>query len=512
MRALKYMQRVSLEIYTSALEAVKIISDVVDHKVELSVPAGSVLFDNILNLKIVLEQAKKAGKEVDFVTEDEFGKNLIDILKGEKDEVVVGESVVQSTSGHLPIGVKLPSIKFPAVSLPSLKRLGLVIPLAVLLAGVAAFLYLSSQHKAEVTLYFSPQILTKSVGVKVGNGLKTDLDKKVLSGLKLTDSADYSLTAPATGSELEGDKAKGSVVFYNKTVDEIAVKKGAEVTYEDSKKVKYVFVTGSDVSVPIRTESGSPLDITMTPGKSDSVKVTAEDIGSAYNIKKDKELSVKGYKSSELTASSAEDFKGGSSEEVKVVTQADLTKLGQDLTTYISKSPADALKSRAPAGYTLIDKSEKVVNTNVILNNKAGDKKDEISGSVTAQVEGLSYSRDELADFMGKVSQSVVPQGFEFQSYTKDLQVDVLGNTEKTVLSPTEADLQVTFKFYIAPKIDKHVVFEKIAGLSATDAISELKKISGVTKTELNLKPNFFLFRKVPSRESAVDIQIKIEE
>ncbi|MFA5776574.1 MAG: baseplate J/gp47 family protein [Patescibacteria group bacterium] len=504
------MQRISLEIYTSALEAVNIITDIVDHKVELSIPAGSVLLDNILNLKIILAQAKKVGKEVDFVTDDEFGKNLIDILRGEKDEVVVGESMVKSNPARLPIALKLPSMRFPVTRLPKIaldfRKLGLVIPVAIVLMVVLGFLFLSRQHKAEVTLYFSPQVLTKSVGVKVGDGLKTDLDKKVLAGLKIAGSIDRSLTSASTGIELEGEKAKGKVTLYNSILEAVIVKKGTQLTYK-TKDLLYVYTTQEEVTVP----AGVNTLAIITKGTAE-VSVMAEAIGSAYNIKKDKELSVKGYKSSELTASSAEDFKGGSSKEVKVVTQADLTKLEQDLIAYVLKSPANALKTRVLAGYALVDKSERVTSKNVVLNNKVGDKKDQFGGSITAQVEGLSYSRNELADFMGKLSQNVVPQGFEFHSYNKDLQVDILGNTEKTVLSPTEADLQVTFKFFITPKINKQKVFDKIAGLSVEDAVNELDKISDITRTELNLKPNFLFFKKVPTKESAVDIQIKIEE
>ena len=507
MWSVEYMQRVSLEIYTSALEAAKIITDVVDHKVELSIPAGSVLLDNILNLKIILEQAKKVGKEVDFVTEDEFGKNLLNMLRGERDEIVVGESMIDSKS----------RVKFPAVHLPSLhffasginlKKLGLVIPLVILLAGVFGFLFLSQQHKAKVILYFTPQVLTKSVGIKVGDGLKTDLDKKVLAGLKLAGSVDYSLTATSTGIELEGEKAKGKVTLYNSSsvLEAIVLKKGTRLTYKN-KDSSYVFTTQNEVIVPVRT--GTVPNITSGTAE---VLVTAEAIGSVYNIKKDRELSVKDYKSSDLVASSAEDFKGGFSKEIKVVTQEDLTKLEQDLTANVLKTPADALKNRIPAGYALIDKSEKVASKTVVLNNKVGDKKDPLSGSITAQVEGLAYSKTELVDFMGKISKNVVPQGFEFYSYNKELQVDVLGNTEKTVLSPTEADLQVTFKFNIAPKIDEQKVFEKIAGLSVVDAIAKLDKISDVTKAELKIEPGFLFFRKVPTKASAVDIQIKIEE
>lgn len=505
MWASKYMQRVSLEIYTSALEAVKIITDVMDHKVELAIPAGSVLLDNILNLKIILEQAKKVGKEVDFVTEDEFGKNLLDILRGERDEVVVGEPVVDSKPAMKFPAVHLPSIRFPVIGV-NFKKLGLVIPLAILLMVGLGFLSLSRQRKAEVILYFSPQVLTKSVGIKVGDGLKTDLDKKVLAGLKISGSVDYSLTATSTGIELEGERAKGKVTLYNSILEAVTIKKGTQLTYKN-KDSSYVFTTQTEVTIPAGTDT-----LTIITKGTAEVSVTADAIGSAYNIKKDKELSVKGYKSSELTASSAEDFKGGLSKEIKVVTQADLTKLEQDLTANVLKTPADALKTRVPAGYALIDKSEKVVSKSVALNNKVGDRKDELNGSITAQIEGLAYSQSELIDFMGKISKNVVPQGFEFYSYNKELQVDILGNTEKTILSPTEADLQVTFKFNIAPKIDRQKVFEKIAGLSVVDAVAELDKISDITRSELKLKPGFLFFKKVPAKASAVDIQIKIEE
>ena len=221
---------------------------------------------------------------------------------------------------------------------------------------------------------------------------------------------------------------------------------------------------------------------------------------------------MKGYKSSELKGVSSEDFKGGTSKEIKIVTQADLTKLQNDLIAYILKTPGDALKSRIPAGYILVAKSEKIATNTVIQNNKVGDKKGELSGSVTAQVEGLSYSKSELSDFMGKISQNVVPQGFEFYSYNKDLQVDVLGSTEKTVLSPSEADLQVTFKFFIAPKIDNQKVFEKISGLSASAAKTELEKINDVTKVELNITPGFAFFNKIPTKTNAVNIKIKVED
>ena len=264
------MQRVSLEIYTSALEAAAIINDVVDHKVELAIPAGSVLLDNILNLKIIQEQAKKIGKELDFVTDDEFGRNLINILRGERDEIIVGDALVNhgpvkaKAVSKFPVALKLPSIKFPIPRLPSIRRVGLVVPLVIVVAVVLGFFLLSRKHKAEITLYFSPQVLTKSVAVKVGDGLKTDVDKKVLAGLKIAGSVDYSLTIPATGTELEGDKATGKVTLYNldSALVPITLKKGTQLTYKN-KDSSYTFTTQSEVIVPERKDSINPVATTQ---------------------------------------------------------------------------------------------------------------------------------------------------------------------------------------------------------------------------------------------------------
>lgn len=500
------MQRIGLEIYTTAYEATKILDSVADHKVELEIPVGSILLDNILNLKIIAESAKKTGKGVDFVTNDAFGENLIKILKGESDEVVVKESEVVSVGTQ--VAAKVGSkIKLPTISLPGF-RFKIAIPVFLCLLIGLGFLFTGRMHKAKITLYFSPQTLTKSVTVKVGDGLKTDLDKKVLSGLKISRSLEHSLTASSTGTKLEGEKASGTVYFYNKTTNEISLKKGTEVTYEDSKKVKYVFTTESDVSVPARKDTPD----TITPGKSDSVKVRAEDIGESYNIKKDKELSVKGYKSSELTGVSAENFKGGSSEEIKIVTQADISKLESDLANYVSTQPTEVLKNAVATGFGFIDKSEQVISKNVVINNKVGDEKDQLSGSIVAQIEGLSYSKSELTDFMGKLSENLVPAGYEFYSYNKDIKVEVLGNTEKTALSPTEADLQVTFKFFIVPKIDTKKVFNDISGKGVQEAVKILDSINEVEKVELNIVPNLPLFDKVPLRESSVEIKTAVGE
>lgn len=510
------MQRVSLEIYTSAYEAVKILSSITDQKVELEIPKGSVLFDNILNLKLILRAAKKLGKTIDFVTEDPFGLNLIKILKGETEERtakanettevnVKSLDVTPKTSGF--------SVKFPKFALPRIefnfKKTLFSVSAFLVLAIVVGFLYLQTKHKAQIVLVFSPQKSVKSVQVKVGDGLKTDIEKKTLVGVKVSRTLEHNAEVATTGTKLEGEKAKGKVTLYNSTEEDITLKKGTKITYKNN-DVSYVFTTDSEVTVPARTDSPPP-ETTIIKGTAE-VSVTAESIGEAYNLKKEKEFSVSGYKSTQLTASNAEDFKGGSSREVRIVAQVDIAKLEQELNAYIEQSALDTLRSAVPIGFSLVEKSHKVTGKNIIHKNKVGDETTKASASITAQVEGLTYSKADLNNFMEKLSLGLVPPGFEFYSYSKDLQVEVLGNTENTVLSSTEADLQVTFRFFVVPKIDKSKLLENIAGKNPQEAYDYLKKINGVESVELRVAPNFVLFNKIPTRESAVEITTKVQE
>lgn len=513
------MQRISLEVYTSAYEAVKMLTAVPDQRLELEIPAGSVLLDNILNLKLILQSAKKAGKTVSFVTSDPFGQNLIRILNGESEErahkngdypegVAQAEPAVAKTTKETATKASLPKIGLPKITF-NFKKIGLIVPiLFVILIGLG-LVYLKSKHRAEIVLYFSPQKSVKSTQIKIGDGMKTDLEKKTLAGLRVAKTLSYTTEIASTGVKLEGEKAKGKITLYNSTEEDITLKKGARVTYKKD-DASYVFTTDEDVTVPARTDSPPP-DTTIIKGTAE-VTVTAEAIGDAYNIKKEREFSVKGYKSSQLTASNAEDFKGGSSKEIRVVTQEDLNKLERELGKYIEQMAPEALKSVVASGFDLIDKSQKVGGKSVILANKAGDEKSKLSGSITAQVEGLTYSKAELNNLMEKLSANLVPPGFEFYSYSRDLQVEVLGNTESTVVSPTEADLQVTFRFFIVPKIDKTKVFESVSGKNPQEALDILKKINGVESASLRTFSDFPLFKNVPARESAVKITTKVQE
>src|SRR3972149_4330975 len=78
------MEVVEIAINEDIVDAVRKIRSSSSLEITLSIAKNSVLFENSLNLKIIRKEAEKSGKTVDFDTEDEIGKNLIEMLKPEE--------------------------------------------------------------------------------------------------------------------------------------------------------------------------------------------------------------------------------------------------------------------------------------------------------------------------------------------------------------------------------------------------------------------------------------------
>jgi hypothetical protein len=75
------MTKLELEIHEDVISVINKIKSTNDAGIELIIPEGSVLFENVLNLKILEKEAEQTGKTLHFTTEDESGLNLIAAIK-----------------------------------------------------------------------------------------------------------------------------------------------------------------------------------------------------------------------------------------------------------------------------------------------------------------------------------------------------------------------------------------------------------------------------------------------
>jgi hypothetical protein len=504
------MTRIELEIHDDVISTINKIKSINDPGIELIIPEGSVLFDNILNLKLIDTYMDRNGKSVQFSSNDEKGNSLIAMLEGKAEtvfspeEMPKEEKVVPTQKRNIlpKLSLALPKIKIPFKPL-------VVIPV-ILLALLALLLGLSRTQKAVAKIVLNNLTLTRSITLKVKAGAETNVSSSLLKGVTAETTLTGDLEAPTTGSILEGDKAEGKVTLYNKTDTEVVLKKGTVLTYSNNDK-DYRFVLDSEITIPASHEQdssspGSPI----IPGEKDG-NVTADSIGKDYNLSKGKSLEVAKYKTSSLEAESKESFSGGKSETVKAVSQGDIDTLSKNLLEQAKGQAEMALKSSLPVGNKLIPGSFKLTVKQEVLSNKLGEKTDKLKLTQEVQVSGLAYSQKELDTLLGETIHKLVPEGYVLSKNDWTTTIETLGNSISSVLSNVEADLQVTLKTSMIPQVDKEGIKKALAGKTAAEALKYLGSIKNIKNYELKITPALPFFRKVPQNLDKIDLTVENE-
>jgi hypothetical protein len=523
------MNKIVLDINDDVVAALEKIRQIDGASIEVEIPEGSIVLDNITNLKLLERKASDFNKSLHFHTTDPVGKTLISILNDEEEEDAgyltkrvdlqdhyESESSIGSTKrfGFIP---SLPN-PFSYLHFPSLGKLKIIIPFFVflmLIGGVGAY-FINSKPSANVTIVVNSQPLIKSFPIHVSATGSTSESTKTLNGDTKSATVTQTASIETTGETQEGEKAKGDVTLYNKTDEEIELKKGAKLKYDSDPK-DLVYKLLSDVSVPARTElPPDPDEPTIIKSKAGekSVSIEAEAFGSAYNIDEDEKLTVDEYDDDEIYAQASEDIDGGSSKTVKVVAKEDVEKLKADMTPKILEKSEVALKEKETSNEKFITGS---VETNLVTaqySHKEGEKTEKLELTQTAESKGLFYSQTELFALVEKLVDKFIPDGFKLSSQERDVKAEILGDSDSSVLSATDADLQITLKTYVVPNIDEETLKNELAGKSLKDAQQQLSGIRNVKTYGINLENAIALplFQKIPTSTENIKLEIQLSE
>lgn len=505
------MIRLQLQESDNVIEALNKIKNITDLNIELIIPKNSVLFENVLNLKIIQQQADKLEKSVEFVTEDEAGSNLVASVTGKGVEVFMPEEEENlQTTAKEARKFSIPKINLPKFSLhfPSFfaaKKSTFIAGAVFLIILVSYIFYGSTAPKANAKIVVHSQALTRSVTIKVKADVQTDVKNKILRGTTLTTLAENSLEKDSTGTKIVGDKAKGTATIYNKTSSDIKLSKNHKLTYK-GKSTDLNYYTQDDVTIP-----GSVAD-DSNPGENISgevnVDITASDIGGSYNIDKDKSLSVSGYKSADMAGKTKTDISGGKSETIKVVAIEDRTNISNDLKTQnIQKANSD-LTTKLGSSQKIVAGSVDAKIVKETYSKNVGDEADKISLTQSVNASGLVYLNSELNSFLDEYVKDVIPQGFVLSAQDREVKVEVLGNSTSSILNSKEADLQVTLKTLVIPDIKEEDIKNSLKGKSPEEATKILGAIKNVNSLEFNLKPVLPFFQKVPNDLKRITVTI----
>lgn len=507
------MTKIEIELHEDVISVLHKIKEINDTGIELVVPEGAVLFDNILNLKLLQKWSDQEEKVINFQTDDMNGQNMLMSLEEEEkspEEITAeGASSIEEKVPAQKLSMPKVSLSLPVIKFKKGKFLIiLLIVLAFLgLVGYLAYDHYSNQPVADIKIIVNSDPLTRSLEIKVINGQESSAEEKILKGLTMEASLEDEITVETTGEKIVGEKAKGEITIYNKTIEEKEFKEGTDIFYTDDDDDEYVYELTEDVTVPAREDPEEPED-PIVPGSA-NVEVEATEIGNDYNIDEGEDLEVEDQEESDFVAEVNEDIDGGKEETIMIVSQEDIDSAIDALAENSEENALRALDMKITGDQKLIKGSESVAVVKEIFSHKLDDETEELTLAQTFTAKALTYNLNDLNNLVEELTEDLIPEGFEISTKERSVNVEVLGNTETTVLNSNEADLQVTLKTFVVPKISEDAIKQDIMGMDVGDAQKYLGSIRNIKTYELNLKPNIPLFDYIPKDESRIIINLE---
>jgi hypothetical protein len=506
------MTKVTVEIHDNVIDLFNKIKNIEDMGIEINIPKGSVLLDSVITIKLLKKMAQREGKVLNILTDDPQGKVLLETAEeGSTVPTIPYEEYTSKTS--LLEKAKNFSLNNPFKNINFNLNKGSLYLIPVLILGglvIGGFILIGKTYKASAKVIVEAQPLTRSLSIKVKKDTNSDYTKNILKGTLVQDTLQNSASAPTTGKKLIGEKSKGEITIYNKTDAIKEFKKGTILIYEDD-DTEYQFQITKNLDVPARIDAEDPEATVPTVYGENTASVEAMDIGKEYNLDKGKKLTFDDYKSSEFEAKTKDKTTGGTKEEKKAVDAKDLETLKKDLTTSNTEKIQSLLNKNRDNNTKYIKGSESIQIIKEEYSAKVGDEKDTITLDQTITAEALSYSNSDLDNLLGETLKTLIPEGYEISKQEKDIKVEVLGNSTNSVLSKDQADLQVTVKINIVPKIDVEELKNKIKGVSLEEAQKVLGSIASIKTYELNIFPNLPFLRYIPKNDQNITVLVEKE-
>jgi hypothetical protein len=252
-----------------------------------------------------------------------------------------------------------------------------------------------------------------------------------------------------------------------------------------------------------QVSSGSASSIGQT-----KASVTAEDIGAQYNLASGTSFSIGNYSASDIEAKNESSFSGGSSREITAVSKEDQTELTSDLIDELKSKAKNDLLDNLSDNRIFIDESVVATASSTTFSSKVGDEASTLKLTMDMDIQALAVDKDKLVSLAQDILKDKVPSGFLLrgEQITPNFQFE---KQEKGIYKMT-----TTFDANLLPQVDPLEIAKKIAGKYPTLAEDYLvKEISGFSRAEIKIKPNFpGRLGTLPHLSKNIDVIISAEK
>ena len=342
--------------------------------------------------------------------------------------------------------------------------------------------------------------------VTLASTANTDMAASTLKSVTEELKKDLSVEFEATGKKDVGEKAQGQIIFKNcESMSPQTVPAGTAITSNGK-----TFTTQSAVSVPAGSGGFGGCS---SPGTSSAVGVTAQDIGEQYNVANGTTFSVAGHSNSSgsvyFNAVASTDMSGGSKKQIKVVSDDDIQKAGEELARQNSDDAKKQLTSEFDDTFVILDQSFKTTRGNPQSTPASGQ---EVSSGKAKLAATITYSlgavtKADVAKFLGDYFDQQLKD-------THDQRVYDNGSGGATFTGVTvnnngiTANLVATAK--IGPKIEDSTIKDGAKGKRYGEIQSAIEAIQGVDDVDVKFWP--FWVSSAPNDTNRIKVEFNLND
>ncbi len=367
-------------------------------------------------------------------------------------------------------------------------------------AGILALVvivgaWLNMGVEAVVELSLAVESISKETTITLNPDYdSTDVDELVLAAHTIEKKVSDKKTKETTGVKVVGDKATGKITLYNKTDGEKLFDKDTKLTKGD-----LVFTLNEEVRVASASDSIDKKEY----GKTET-EVTATNIGADHNLEKETELQVASFDPGTYAAVVVEVFTGGSSREVRVVSEGDKDQLVKDLREKLLEEAQRDIEENLDEGEYIASASIYQVSEQK-LDAEIGDEIGAVTLDLSIIVKVLTYKTEDLKPLAQKVLEDDIPEGY------------TLANSDPQIMSALDQEASGSGAIYLTvnitseakPDLNWDELKQDILGKRINEAKQTLVAKDSIDSVEINLIPSIAtkLYPRIP--KDPVKIKIR---
>lgn len=346
---------------------------------------------------------------------------------------------------------------------------------------------------ASVEIRLQTDKITTQETINISNTFQSsDFKNNKIKAQKATVEKKVNKTVTTTGSKDIGNKSTGTIKVSNlnsSTTENFQA--GTEFKSDDG----YVYIADTAFSVEPASVSGG----NVVPG-SGTTSVTSELAGEDQNLSSGSNLDIVGSTGS--FSASVLDLSGGTTESVKVVTQADIDAFKQTLIQPADDEIDAELQRQFEQTMVVLGNTNSVEVQKIIPDPIVGEEADEVNLSATIIYSVFGVLKSDIESLVNEKVRLDADGGEKIYSVNA---ANIVAKTTEAIDNGLILDINVDSS--IGPALDESSLSNEITGLRFSEAVDELKRKPGIVDVDIKLSP--FWVNSLP-RSSKINYQFEV--